>query len=164
MSLEVELKAPCEGVEEKVRTLGARFMKSEAQEDTYFSHPARDFRRTDEALRVRNVKGRLTLTYKGPKTSADMKTREEIEFKVPKDAYALLEQLGFRKAFTIKKRRRTYRLGGLTICCDRVVGLGEYVEVESKNPRDADRIRDILSRLGVKGKATTKTYAELLGM
>jgi len=163
MTLEVELKAPCKGAEDKVKALGAEFVKSETQEDTYFTHPACDFRRTDEALRIRRTDG-LVLTYKGPKAKSDLKSREEIEFPVMEDAFTLLERLGFKKAFTIKKTRRTYSLDGLTVCCDLVDGLGEYVEVESKDPGDRGRILDVLDRLGVGGKTTTKTYSELLGL
>jgi adenylate cyclase class 2 len=161
--IEVELKAPCVGAEGKVMALGAVFVKSESHEDTYFRHPSRDFRGTDEALRIRKT-GKLVLTYKGPKRKSDLKVREEIEFTVPLESFTLLERLGFKKAFTIKKTRSTYELNGLTVCCDNVEGLGEYVEVESKNQGDHDKIMGVLERLGVRDKATTKTYSELLGL
>jgi adenylate cyclase, class 2 len=117
MALEVELKAPCLGVEEKVKALGAVYVKSEFQEDTYYTHPCRDFRKTDEALRIRKTDG-LFITYKGPKMRSDVKAREEIEYEVLLEAFRLLEVLGFRKAFTISKKRKTYSLDGLTVCCD----------------------------------------------
>jgi len=162
MSLEVELKAPCPQAEAKVKALGAEFLKSEIQEDTYYTHPCRDFKGTDEALRLRRT-GQLYITYKGPKRPGGLKSREEIEFQVPEEAAALLERLGFRKAFTIRKSRRTYALGGLTICCDTVEGLGEYVEVESNSEEDGSGIVDVLRRLGVGDNATDRTYADLLG-
>jgi adenylate cyclase class 2 len=163
MSLEVELKAPCRGAEARVQALGAVYVKSETQEDTYFKHPTRDFSESDEALRIRRTDG-LVLTYKGPKKASDVKSREEIEFPVPEESFMLLERLGFRRAFTIKKTRKTYELDGLTVCCDLVDGLGEYVEVESKYPQDRDRILDVMGKLGVGDKATAKTYSELLGL
>jgi len=163
MTLEVELKAPCHGARKKVEALGAKFVNSQIQEDTYLTHPSRDFRKTDEALRIRRS-DRLYITYKGPKKSSDVKAREELEFPVPQEAYVLLERLGFKKAFTIKKTRDVYGFEGLTICCDNVEGLGEYVEVESTKPEDRDRIFEVLGRLGIKDKATTKTYADLLGV
>jgi adenylate cyclase class 2 len=138
-------------------------VKSEIQEDTYFSHPSRDFRKSDEALRIRKTSG-IALTYKGPKKTSDLKTREEIEFTVPEDAFVLLERLGFKNAFTIRKTRKTYKLDGLTVCCDLVEGLGEYVEVESTDAGDRDKIMDVLEKLGVRDKATTKTYSELMGL
>jgi adenylate cyclase class IV len=59
---------------------------------------------------------------------------------------------------------KTYSLDGLTVCCDHVDGLGEYVEVESSSAKDRLRILDVLGRLGVGEKATTRTYAELLNL
>lgn len=161
MSLEVELKAPCPGADAKVKALGAVFVKSEEQEDVYFAHPCRDFKKTDEALRLRRTDD-IRLTYKGPKQSQDLKVREEIEFPVPRECENLLQHLGFKKAFVIRKARKTYLLEGLTVCCDTVVGLGEYVEVESSKTEDKGRIMDVLKRLGVAGKETTKSYSELL--
>jgi adenylate cyclase, class 2 len=159
--LEVELKAPCPRARGKVEALGAEFVKEEYQEDVYFSHPCRDFRKTDEALRLR-MSDDLRITYKGQKQAGGLKAREEIEFPVPPEARAILERLGFREAFTIRKRRRTYRLDGLTVCCDDVAGLGEYVEVESSSTVDGGRIRSVLERLGVAEAATDRTYADLL--
>ncbi|MFH1055221.1 MAG: class IV adenylate cyclase [Candidatus Altiarchaeota archaeon] len=163
MRVEVELKAPCKGAESKVKALGGVFVKSEKQVDTYFTHPCRDFRRTDEALRIRRT-DRLTITYKGPKRKSKMKMREEVEFPATEDAFKLLKRLGFKKAFTIRKRRRIYKLGRLTLCCDFVEGLGEYVEVESLDPRDKSRILGVFEKLKVKDKATTNSYSDILGI
>jgi adenylate cyclase, class 2 len=162
MAVEAELKAPCPGVEEKVKALGAHFVKSERQVDTYFAHPCRDFKKTDEALRLRRT-DRLYMTYKGPKRKSDLKVREELEFPVGEEARDLLLRLGFTEAFTIRKMRRTYSLDGLTVCCDVVEGLGEYVEVESLGRADKGVVA-VLVRLGVGDKATTKSYSELLGL
>ena len=49
------------------------------QEDTYFSHPARDFAVTNEAFRIRRLGDENRITYKGPRRSGPTKTREEIE-------------------------------------------------------------------------------------
>ncbi|MFH0862630.1 MAG: class IV adenylate cyclase [Candidatus Altiarchaeota archaeon] len=163
MALEVEIKAPCPGAKAKVESIGATFVKSETQEDTYFKHPCRDFKKTDEALRLRNT-GDLRITYKGPKQKSDLKARREIEFDVPEEAHELLSFLGFEKAFTIRKNRSTYRLGSLTVSCDMVEGLGEYVEVESASEQDNEKIMAVLQRLGVHGMGTTKSYSELLGL
>lgn len=163
MSQEAELKAPCKGAQKKVEALGAKFLKEEAQLDTYYSHPCRNFRDSDEALRIRKTSD-TRITYKGPKTGSGLKVRREIEFPVPGEAQELLESIGFKKAFTIKKTRRTYELSGLTVCCDHVEGLGEYVEVESNDPGDEDAIKEVLDSLGVGQMATTKTYSELLGL
>ena len=71
------------------------------QEDIYLSHPSRDFRVTNEALRIRRIGDENRITYKGPRLSGPTKTREEIEISLDHGQVAfeqllrLLENLGF---------------------------------------------------------------------
>ncbi len=164
MNLEVEIKAPLKGAKDKVRQLGANHIKKVTQSDTYYLHPDRDFKATDEALRIRDENGILAITYKGPKRTKDLKARVEIEFVVPEDAKNLLEALGFEPVFTIHKIRDMYEYAGLSICCDEVIGLGEYVEVEGRSLDDHDLIMDVIKELGVADVATTQSYSELLDL
>ena len=105
------------------------------QQDIYFSHPDRDFKARDEALRLRVDDG-LFLTWKGPKLDPPLKTREEIEFGLDTDsatATRLLTALGFEQAATVSKTREQWTLQNpcpANICLDNVVGLGWFVEVE----------------------------------
>ena len=58
MKLEVELKAyatKLEPLQNIMATLGADFIGKQYEVDTYFSHPDRDFGKTDEALRLRDI-------------------------------------------------------------------------------------------------------------
>ena len=93
-------------------------------EDTYFNMPngLRDFRQTDEALRLRksiefnrndrmkNQKIYFYITYKGKKIDKTTKTREEIEIKINEieEMKRLLKFLGFREVFTVVKKRELY--------------------------------------------------------
>ena len=163
MSLEVELKAPCPKAIERAKAIGARHIRDLQQKDTYYTHPCRDLKKNDEALRLRD-EGVLKITYKGPRISHKMKARTEIEFQVGEKAYQLLESLGFSKAHTIRKKRSIFDYNGLIICCDKVEGLGEYVEVEGSSHEDYEMIIDALKKLGVADEATTKSYSELLGL
>lgn len=105
------------------------------QSDTYFHHPSRDLKARDEALRLRCDDG-LAITWKGPKLDPPLKTREEIEFGLDTDlatATRLLEALGFSPVATVEKEREEWTLATPTdasICIDRVLGLGTFVEVE----------------------------------
>ncbi len=163
MTFEIELKARCPGCAKKAEELGAKFIKSERQEDTYYAHPCRDFKNTDEALRIRKTDF-SSITYKGPKRKGDLKMREEIEFDVGEEAGILLERIGFKKSFTVTKKRQVYELDGVIICCDVVEGLGEYVELEAKSQDDAAKISEMARKFGVESEATTKSYSELLGL
>jgi adenylate cyclase, class 2 len=109
--------------------------------DTYFSHPVRDFARSNEAFRIRRLGQENRITYKGPRRSGPTKTREEIEIPVApgldqfERLLKLLENLGFRPVATVRKRRETFHLAfhdhELEIALDTVEGLGPFAEIES---------------------------------
>ena len=82
MPIEVEQKFPVAdraALDRQLAALGFVPRDAELQVDQYFAHPARDFARTDEALRIRRVGQFNYITYKGPKLDATTKTRREIE-------------------------------------------------------------------------------------
>ena len=111
---------------------------TESHCDTYLRHPSRDFRTTDEALRIREIDGLPYLTYKGPRLSGPIKIRTEIELPLHRgDKSSWLEvwkHLGFSIVTEVVKKRTIYRLDSerrpLTITLDEVEKLGSFVEIE----------------------------------
>ena len=86
MQYEVEMKFPVAdmaALEGRLVEMGAAVSAAETERDVYFAHPARDFARTDEALRIRRKAEKNFLTYKGPKVDATTKTRHEIDLPLP---------------------------------------------------------------------------------
>jgi adenylate cyclase, class 2 len=114
MRYEVEMKFPAVDratLASRLADLGAAIGAPQSEVDVYFAHPARDFAKTDEALRIRrkgdcpNFRGHRGeavvgengtvpydargeqscnfITYKGPKIDATTKTRREIELRLP---------------------------------------------------------------------------------
>jgi adenylate cyclase class 2 len=143
MHLEVEQKFRVAELAEVRRLavgLGAEFAAPIEQADTYFSHPARDFSQTDEALRLRRVGEQNCITYKGPKLDRETKTRRELELPLPpgKQAFEqhaeLLAALGFGTVATVRKRREPGRLAWqgqeVEIALDDVSSVGQFVELE----------------------------------
>ena len=62
--IEVEVKARAgEDTAEKIVLLGAIPLAVENHRDLYFNSPLRDFRKSDEALRIRVKEGGARLTY-----------------------------------------------------------------------------------------------------
>jgi adenylate cyclase class 2 len=123
----------------------------------------RDFRKTDEALRIRRVDNKFFLTYKGPKLSKKTKMREELEVPAEEGIEGILLKLGFRRSLTLVKTRRHYRLRSIEVCVDEVDGLGCFIEAETANPEDEEKILSLLRKLGVpEDSLTTKSYMELL--
>jgi len=159
-------------------------------EDTYFNMPQglRDFKETDEALRVRksteynnndkNFKQKTNyyLAYKGKKMDKLTKTRKEIEIKVEKgdELKELLKTLGFREIFTVKKERELYEFEHknrrIEALIDYIPVLKEYfieVEILSDSKENLDEYRnilfDFLTLFGIKKEdSITKSYLELI--
>jgi adenylate cyclase, class 2 len=143
MLYEVEQKFPVADLpqlEKLLRELGAAVGAPQTETDLYFNHPCRDFRQTDEALRIRRKGEKNYVTYKGPKIDATTKTRREIDLPVlPGDEMtlnwqALLEALGFQPVAEVRKSRRKAKIrwqgreveGSL----DDVEEVGSYFELE----------------------------------
>ena len=174
MNIEVEVKCRLDDArafEKRLLHAGAQRTKEAVEEDTYYSHPGRDFSRTDEALRIRRAGKWADLTYKGPKLDKMSKSREEIVLPLDgpdmaRKADAMLRRLGFGNVANVRKRRRVYVLGKFEICVDRVVGLGDFVEVEASSPKKGYRriLEEELLLLGRLGgnEPERRSYLELL--
>jgi len=179
MAIEVEQKfpvSPLEAVCDKLAALGGKLGERREEVDRYYAHPARDFARTDEALRIRGVGPAGFLTYKGPKMDATTKTRREIELALPagdegRRAWGeLLEALGFRPIAEVRKRRRKARVPWqgrpVELCLDEVEHLGTFVEIELvTEPDDVELakacIASLAAHLGL-ANSERRSYLELL--
>lgn len=180
---EVEMKFPVadpSALERKLIGLVARFGEPVEQVDRYFAHPARDFGKTDEALRLRRVGRGVAVTWKGPRIDAATKTRREIELPltaVGPDAGStvnewtdLLEALGFRQVMEVSKRRRPARVpwrgSDVDVAIDSVAGLGEFVELELQASQgEVPQARGVLESLAAELGCTDqerRSYLELL--
>ncbi|MCS7097780.1 MAG: class IV adenylate cyclase [Candidatus Methanomethyliaceae archaeon] len=159
MGREIEAKARVEeDLTEKILKMGGRFLGEKIQEDIYFEHPCRDFVKSDEAFRLRIEGNKSIITYKGKRESENLKIREEIEVEI-KDSKAfinILERLGFKKAYTIRKRRREFLLNEIIICLDDVNGLGSFIELEG-----GEKLLEIAEKLGIRN-LTTESYLEMI--
>lgn len=120
--------------------LGAAPAGTVGEIDHYFAAPDRDLKRSDEVVRLRVSGDANTLTYKGPKREAAVKSRPEIELPLvagpegEKLALALMRALRYEVVAVVEKRRSRFRLerGGFNclVCLDDVTEVGRYVEVE----------------------------------
>lgn len=168
--IEFEVKAPVP--QERLEGLRAALGVPDAVEehaDAYYRHPARDFARTDEALRLSRRGGRVELTYKGPRLDARTKARKEVVLQVDDHdkAKALLEGLGFSLVAEVRKRRALFHVSGFEVAFDEVPGLGAFVELERSLPEGTPREaaeRDAFALLAAWGLRETerRSYLELL--
>lgn len=181
--IEVEIKLPIadkEKTEQSLRQYGFELRKSVRESDLYFNYnnlEEKDFNKSDEALRIRNIKNLISgeeesvLTYKGPKIDKISMTRQELETGIA-DAGILEEllfALGFTQRFPVIKERHYYCMASMTACVDQVEGLGDYLELEVLVPAEKDRaealnkIEKVLKQLGHEMRETTRiSYLSML--
>jgi adenylate cyclase class 2 len=178
MHYEVEQKHRVDVVAALVARLadrGVTLGPAVVQADRYFAHPARDFARTDEALRIRTVGGASFVTYKGPKVDTVTKTRRELELPLHPDDTdgsqfaTLLTALGFTPVATVRKRRRPFHIDvqarRVEGALDDVDGVGTFVELEL-TADDAELaaaqqiIRELADQLQL-GPSERRSYLEL---
>jgi adenylate cyclase, class 2 len=179
MQYEVEQKFPVadmHALQERLIALGANFNEPQMEVDLYFDHPARDFSKTDEALRIRRRGSDNFITYKGPKIDTTTKTRREIELPLTADEESarswksLLEALGFEPVGEVLKWRCKARIlwqnQAIECSLDDVQGLGEYCELELlTNFADLEPAKTCIAaladKLGLK-QSERRSYLELL--
>ena len=178
---EVELKVVLTGpmaaaLPARLAELGFTMGECHQETDLYFNGGGRDFRKTDEALRLRRAlsaggDGTTFVTYKGPKRDPRSNTRLEYETVVGNfdTARDILCALGFQPVFTVEKVRQTFLRGPVTACLDQVNGLGDFLELEHLLPDGAardpavDELLALLDGLGIARQALERrSYLELL--
>jgi adenylate cyclase, class 2 len=170
IEVEVKVRADHEKIRPILKKIGAAKSKVEAQSDTYFAAPHRDFAKTDEALRIRVEDGKSVLTYKGPKLDGVSKTREELETPVDEVIFTkILHALGFSEAGKVLKNREFFKAGKITVSLDAVESLGEFLEVEIMAEKEKDletsrhKLFEFLKRLGFGEKDSIRTsYLEMV--
>ncbi|WP_440059064.1 class IV adenylate cyclase [Thermogladius sp. 4427co] len=170
--IEAEVKIRARGspgdVIDWFKKMGFREVGECFEEDHYFTHPCRDFKSTDEALRYRiekcNDSVKYFLTYKGPRRSMGVvKVRDEIEVGFDQSTFASLievfRRLGFVDRYVVRKRRIAMSKPGLLAYIDIVEDLGLFVELEGI--LDEEITKKIVSSEWFSG-FVGKTYLEML--
>lgn len=175
--IEVEIKAKIDDYKkaiEELNSLGAKYSHTERQHDIYFNAPDKDYAKTDEALRIRQIpnedKIEKILTYKGPKINSKSKTRKEIEVKISdvEDMSNILISLGFTPSAIVDKTRRIFTYKKYTITLDKLEKLGYYMEIEYIASEDENideivsNIMEVFKKLGIEDNFERTSYLELL--
>lgn len=147
------------------------------ESDLYFNGEIHDFKKMDEALRIRKSENLTTgeskavITYKGPKLDCVSMTRKELETGVENADVCreIFTSIGFQQFFPVHKFRQYYHSGHMTACLDQVKNLGEFLELEVIVPEEKDRenalqqIEYILEKMGRRMKETIRTsYLSML--
>ncbi len=142
IEVEIKFRVPDRSLIDRLIALGnLTFGEPVVQRDIYFNHPQRNFRETDEALRIRTSGDQNALTYKAPRLDTLTRTRPETEIpflagtESTEQMRSVLLALGFRIIESVEKVRRVapFHWNGNTIevTLDEVQSLGTYLEIET---------------------------------
>lgn len=142
IEVEIKFRVPDNALVQRLIDTGPLvFAEPVVQRDIYWNHPQRNFRETDESLRIRISGDQNILTYKAPRLDTLTRTRPEIE--VPfltgcesmEKMRTVLLSLGFRIIESVEKSRRAAALHweGLKVevTLDEVQSLGTFLEIEA---------------------------------
>jgi adenylate cyclase class 2 len=147
MAHEIEVKFKVDShrpIRRAINSLGAKYVATIVQEDSYYDTPDQALLANQSGLRVREIKvlrsapgarpnGQPILTYKGPlQVGRKAKVRREIEtpLETPDSIKQILQALGHHLILSCQIRRTSYRLGRCLIELDELPLLGTFVEVE----------------------------------
>jgi adenylate cyclase class IV len=142
-------------------SLGARFKKDEVQFDMYFSPPLQNIWKRGEMLRIRRngtAPDDLSLTYKAILPSGivrfDMHLTSQ-EFRLFQNHYV--------PTLIVRKHRKTFILGAITINLDAVKGLSEWTEFCISDFKQEAILKELIERLNRDpASATTATYLSMM--
>ncbi len=129
-------------------------------EDTYFNMPngLRDFKKTDEALRLRKSikfikdnkweeqEKEVYFTYKGKKIDKSTKTREEIDLKI--EDYGkmkrILTLLGFKEVLSVKKERELFKFDYKNYSIEALI---DYLPILNQHFIEVEYLTDSLEKI-----------------
>ena len=178
--IEVEIKTAIESIEGIVdKLIDIGFIKGTTvyEEDTYYNAVDRDFRRTDEALRIRRhldldtKEETYILNYKDKRIDDITMARDEFQTRVQSFEImdTILIKLGYMPYSGVIKTRIHYRYNEVVACLDRVESLGDFLELEvmardeTEYSRGLAIIEDILAKLNLSIENTIrKSYLNMI--
>jgi len=134
LEIEIKVRVPdLKPVRARLLELGAVLARERHHEtNTLYDTSGGALRKKRQALRLRSVGRKCTLTFKNaPQKSRRFKIREEFETEVRngRQLRLILKALGLRPVFAYEKRRTVFKKGTLKICLDEIAG-GYFIEFE----------------------------------
>lgn len=151
MKREVEIKAQVENIEaviRKLETLGCIVNEPLVQEDVIYSEE--DIFEAQHApnpnvLRIRTQTqagtSKTIFTFKRNRSNELDCIEHETEIGNASELEHILSYLGYKEVIRVHKTRRKATINDLEICCDRVEGLGDFIEVEKLTDADGETVQ-----------------------
>jgi len=181
MPHEIEAKfkvADFRAVRRRLTALGAVYLGTDLQTDSYYDTPDGRLLGEDKGLRIRRtrrlrspstdggkapkVDSSPLFTYKGPADGHKRaKIRREIQTRVDSHQALgdILAELGLKPTLTIQKKRASYRMGSCLVELDELPVIGRFIEIEAPTPKQIEAVR---SKLDIQTEPCTNHYITLL--
>ncbi len=174
--IEVEVRAKVKDFDEikgKLNEIGAELSESIHQIDKVFGHP----KFLDEntmiveggiSSRIRSVNNHCVLEFKeiNRESGAGMEIKSEISD--VNMGVKFLNKIGFEEAFTVDKKRQSYKYKDFSIDLDEVEKLGFFIEIEKMIKSDDEKeiakkeCLELLNIISPEGQIENKKYGDLM--
>ena len=134
MEVEIRVKVDSlDDVKSRLESKGFLFSEIIVQDDTYFKHK-REIGAIQKPgcsiLRVRETSTGSKLTFKALTEVVGSWDEHETVILEPSETKAMLLKSGFVNDLNIHKERQKGKLDGITVCLDKIEGLGTFIEME----------------------------------
>lgn len=168
MIFETEIRSKITSDERKVMLKSVKWSEPFHVSDiTFGKHGYKSMDIDGWVLRIRKIKNKTTLEYKG--RCSDLKeTWKEISLEIDSvhKAVNLLISIGLSEGLLIEKERRVATIGDINICLDDVLELGSYIEAEyvslEKKSVDINILKDTLYSIGLLNLCMSEAYGDQL--
>ncbi len=143
MAKEIELKFNLLNKDEVVSFLEASaiFVKESRELDIYYNIPNRNFLEKDpvnERLRLRKSDKWCAITYKNWHEDEPVCDEYEEQVQDIENMEKIFDAINITEIVRVDKTRKVWEYKWYTICVDSVVGLGDFIELESVQEWDYD--------------------------
>ncbi len=141
-SKEIEIQVQIENSTELLNFLEStgEFIGKSEQKDTYYVPAHRNFlssRPIEEWLRLRDSSGKYSINYKNWHYDQDGRSHYCDEYETPindlEQLEKIFEALNMKQVITVDKIRKIWKYKDYEISLDKIVGLGDFVEIEYKS-------------------------------
>jgi predicted adenylyl cyclase CyaB len=162
IEVKIRIKEDLKETAKKLLAAGAKLLRERHfEENTLYDFPGQTLKNKREAVRLRQIKKKTYLTFKGPPIkSRRFKIREEFETEV-KNAGQLkkiLKRLGLSPSFSYSKYRTVFKFKKLKIVLDETEA-GNFIEFEGER---SDIVRFARSMGYSNSSFITEDYVSIL--
>lgn len=143
--IEIQVRLKTANPLTKMLDVEGSFQYEKKQIDDYYTPPDNNFigvRPVKEWLRLRDMEGKYSLNYKNWHYDADGKSNYCDEYETTlndiEQVRNIFSALNYKKIVTVDKIRKAWQFKDWEVSVDRILRLGDFVEIEYRGSEDPD--------------------------